>query len=148
MLPNSSELIDQFHGSINDNAADPTNVAVSGLVDLPVTTQTFAGEWSVTQDGANYANGSARPGQAGNIVIYGHNTSSVFGPLRNATIGQSVMLTDTAGSTHRYRISGIAIVGEGDTALLAPTSTETLTLYTCAGRHDSQRLVVRAVPER
>jgi hypothetical protein len=94
------------------------------------------GAWTVSPTKANHVHGSAVPGEAGNIVIYGHNSRP--GDMVNIYAGD--------GSLHTYKISDIHIVDPSETALLSPTKTEVLTLYTCTGLLDSLRFVARALP--
>jgi len=101
---------------------------------------------------------TARPGQAGNIVLSGHLDRRNYGPavfarLRELTLGDLVELRLEDGSTYQYVVTqSVAYEAEGAPVqeIVGPTSRETLTLITCDGTFNgasmtySHRLVVRA----
>lgn len=89
---------------------------------------------------------SALPGENGNIILYGHNLNTIFGYLMDTKIGAIVNIRMTDGSLHRYTVTETQVVAPSQTQLLAPTTHEVLTLYTCTGLLDSLRFVVRAIP--
>lgn len=104
------------------------------------------GNWIVSPDNANHVYQSAIPGTPGNIIIYAHNTASLFGPLRGVKKGEIIHLTTTTGTQYTYVVTTVIEVNPSETSLLKPTVSETLTLYTCSGILDSKRFVIRAVP--
>jgi len=99
--------------------------------------------------GAGHIEDTPFPGQSGNIGIAGHR-DTVFRPLRDIKIGDSITLT-TAGGTYRYRVSRTLIVGPDDAYVLDPTGKPTLTLVTCYPfefvGHAPQRFIVQATVE-
>lgn len=124
-----------------------TRIRVSNRIDLPVIESGYInGNWIVSPNSANHVFQSAIPGSPGNIIIYAHNKLSLFGPLLWTSVGEGITLTTSNGTTHQYTVQTIAEVNPGETALLLPTATETLTVYTCSGFLDSKRFVVRALP--
>jgi LPXTG-site transpeptidase (sortase) family protein len=104
------------------------------------------GEWTVAKHAGSYMNGSAKPDEKGNIIVYGHNTKDVFGPLLGLEGNERVVLTTKGGRKHEYRITSLKEVTTDQVGVLAPTKKEVLTVYTCSGWLDSKRFVVRAVP--
>ena len=104
------------------------------------------GVWPVSEKNASHWASSANPGENGNIVIYGHNKTSVFGPIRWLNVGDKIELTDKQGQTYEYKISETVTVKPEEIKYVEPTNTETLTLYTCTGWWDSQRYIVSAKP--
>ena len=76
-----------------------------------------------------------------NLVIAGHNYSRHFGRLHDLRIEDPIMLTDTAGGKHLYRVCEIEILaGTAITQML--DSGYDLTLFTCTyGGRD--RIAVR-----
>ncbi|MDZ4229403.1 MAG: sortase, partial [Patescibacteria group bacterium] len=112
---------------------------------LPITEATVTdGSWEISPDGASHWDNSANPGETGNIVIYGHNKTNLFGPIRWLSLGEEVTITDADGNEHRYRITETATVSPNQIEYIQPKNEETLTLYTCTGLFDSQRYVVIA----
>lgn len=122
-------------------------IRIGTRFDLPVVEAGVVnGQWLIAKNEANHVAESSVSGENGNIILYGHNTREVFGPLRWVELGEEVTLTTTKDKTFRYKVIKIKEVDPDDTTLLAPSPAEVLTLYTCSGFFDSKRWVVRAVP--
>jgi sortase A len=102
--------------------------------------------WQVSETGANHLNQSAYPGDGGNIVIYGHNKNSLFGPIRWLEKGAEIELTDEKGEKHLYKVVETTEVSPDNLQYILPKDEETLTLYTCSGLFDSKRFIVVAKP--
>jgi len=95
-----------------------------------------------------------RLGKAGNLVLVGHRTSW-FRRLEAIAAGDEIQLawfdSRHGGLRERtYSVSAIQIEKPQDVTLLAPTSEDALTLFTCypfgPGPSSPQRYVVRALP--
>jgi len=93
-------------------------------------------------------------GDQGNLVLAGHRTSW-FRPLENIAQGDTIQIQwfdSRRGGLHErtYTVNMISIVEPQDTALLAPTPEDELTLITCypfgRGPRSPQRYIVRALP--
>ena len=113
----------------------------------PVTEATVTdGTWEISPDGASHWNNSANPGNGNNVVIYSHNKTNLFGPIRWLELDDEIVLTDADGNEHRYQISETLTVSPKQTKYILPKNEETLTLYTCTGLFDSQRYLVIAKP--
>lgn len=129
--------------------AFPVHITIANSISLPVVEAGKVGDtWAISQTSANHVRESATPGTRGNSIIYAHNSGNLFGPLDKVTIGEPVTIRTSDGAIHRYLVASTTWVTPGHTELLSPTTTETLTLYTCAGILDSLRIVVRAVPAK
>lgn len=114
---------------------------------LPVTEATVSdGTWEISPNGASHWDSSANPGDSGNIVLYGHNKTNLFGPIRWLNLGEEIILTAANGQKYRYTIISTQTVSPNQTEFIEPKTEEILTLYTCTGLFDSQRYVVIAVP--
>jgi LPXTG-site transpeptidase (sortase) family protein len=128
-------------------ASYPIHIEIDGITNIPIVEAGREnGVWTVSPTSANHVIQSALPGENGNIILYGHNLNSIFGYLMAIKIGASINIRMTDGSLHRYTVTETQVVAPGQTQLLAPTTHEVLTLYTCTGLLDSLRFVVRAVP--
>ena len=94
--------------------------------------------------------GTAWPGGGSNIYLYAHAQDGMFIKLWNARIGDEVVLTLVDGSERRYVVSQIRPnVTWDDMSVLAPTSTEELTLQTCTSyQYTAPRFLVIAIPEQ
>jgi sortase A len=105
------------------------------------------GFWELSETSASHGVGSSNPGQLGNIVIFAHARDDLFGPLRN--IKQSTMIYIlTQDRWFRYEVKETKLVDPGDIQVIASTTDETLTLYTCDGFLDSNRLIITAKPQK
>ncbi len=114
---------------------------------LPLTEATVTDNtWEISETGASHWDNSSNPGDNGNIVIYAHNKTNLFGPIRWLNVGDEIVLTAADGSEHIYRITQTLTVSPNQTEYILPKAEETLTLYTCTGFFDSQRYLVIAKP--
>ena len=93
-------------------------------------------------------------GAPGNLVLAGHRTSW-FRPLENIAQGDTIQIQwfdAHRGGLHErtYTVNRISVVQPQDTALLASTPEDELTLITCypfgRGPRSPQRYIVRASP--
>jgi len=146
----SLSLSDAFLASYtrtHTQVAFPIHITVGDKIRLQVVEAVkVSSSWPVSPTAANHVLASALPGEAGNVVIYGHNLNTIFGYLVGAQVGDQVDIRTNDGKRHVYKITETHIVDPSQTALLSPTTTEVLTLYTCTGLLDSQRFVARAEP--
>jgi sortase A len=78
---------------------------------------------------AGHIEGTALPGQPGNVGISGHR-DTFFRPLRHIEPNDLITLTTLAGE-FRYRVLSSQVVPPDDVAVLDPSPTEILTLVTC-----------------
>jgi len=101
--------------------------------------QVVNGHWNVWPDSVTYL-----PTDSTNTVIYAHNTKPLFGDLKKVKVGDKIDIIDKQALTIHYVVSQIAVVDPLQVELLGPTLEPVITVYTCTGFLDSQRLVVRA----
>ena len=105
------------------------------------------GVWQISKVGASHLNVSANPGEGGNIVIYGHNKNSLFGPIRWIEKGAEIEINDENGNKYSYVVSETLEVSPDKIEYVLPKNEEILTLYTCSGFLDSKRYIVIARPK-
>jgi LPXTG-site transpeptidase (sortase) family protein len=124
----------------------PVRIVIPDLkIDLPVvSTQLIDGHWPTTPMGVSYLSTSARPGDNGNSIFYGHNWPRILGNLYRIKTGQAITVNMSNGKIVNYIVSQILKVAPDDTGVLVSTYFKQLILYTCTGFADSQRLVVIA----
>lgn len=101
------------------------------------------GEWEVFEDSGSYGLGSAYPGEVGNTVLFAHARKDYFLNLRQVSLDQDIYVF-TNNDWYHYRVSDIREVAPTDISVIKPTEDETLTLFTCSGFADSQRMIVAA----
>lgn len=143
----SDAILAAYKARRQNTASYPIHIEIDGITSVPVVEAGREnGAWTVSATSANHVIQSALPGENGNIIIYGHNLNTIFGYLMNIQVGSIVNLRNSDGSLHIYTVTSTEYVNPNQTELLAPTTNEVLTLYTCTGLLDSLRFVVRAVP--
>jgi len=127
--------------------AQPASISFGTIDKLEVVTASITqGIWETSDTAATHLDTSARPGEGGNVVVYGHNRRRLFGSLRNLQIGQTILISTTEGKQFEYQVAEREIVSPDQIEAVLPTEFEVLTLYTCIGWLDSQRLIIRATP--
>jgi sortase A len=107
----------------------------------------FEGTGELTLNtGAGWIEGTARPGEEGNIGIAGHR-DSFFEVLKDAKVGDVIELS-TLEETYTYIVDQLETVDPTDVAVLGPRPSPSLTLVTCYPFHfigpAPQRFIVHA----
>lgn len=113
-------------------------------------------EWDNPEAEVGWVVSSALPGDAGNIILYGHNNihSSVFKRLAELQPGDTVTLK-TGEGPQMYQVAGVTILpvsgADADLAAyqqyLSETAEETLTLLSCwPPDNNTHRVVIQAIP--
>lgn len=133
---------------IKKTHAIPTQLIIPRIfVDLPIEeTAINNGVWQVGQTGASHLTISARPGEKGAIIMYGHNTTERLGPIRWVAKGDIIELKTADDKKYSYKISEILKVSPDRMDVLINQKNETLIIYTCDGFADLERFVVIAKP--
>lgn len=113
------------------------------------------GEWQVPKFVAGHLQGTANPGENGNVVLTGHvqsiSAGNVFARIQELNAGDKVSLY-VDSNEFPYRVRTKFVVKNNDMSVVQPTSTPVLTLITCTGtwnpftRDYSERLIVLADP--
>jgi len=83
--------------------------------------------------GVGHIEGSALPGEVGNIAIAGHR-DGFFRALKDVKVGEVVELerqTSAGMKRDLYQVERIAVVDPADVSVVAPTNDAMLTLVTC-----------------
>jgi sortase A len=97
-------------------------------IDLSVMVLEGTGRWTLNR-AVGHIEGTALPGETGNLGIAGHR-DSFFRGLRKISKNDTITLTTLKG-TYQYRVNEIEIVPPTDIRVLNPTPRPTLTLVTC-----------------
>lgn len=122
----------------------PVSLSLGEIRIAVIPAETKAGQWSVAETAANYLVGSGELGTGrGNVVIYGHNRRGILADLERVQVGEVGEVIDAAGRSYLFVVTDILIVGVNEVEWLKPTDEPVITIYTCTGILDSQRLVVR-----
>jgi sortase A len=80
--------------------------------------------------GPGHVDGSAAPGEGGNVVVAGHRDTH-FQALAGLVAGDVLELEAPGGGRRRYRVRETAVVDHRDTRPLLPSAGARLTLVTC-----------------
>ncbi len=82
----------------------------------------------------------------GNVGIAAHNrgVNNLFDKLHKLAVGDKITLTTKLG-TRNYAVTSVEKISDTDNSLLAATSENCLTLFTCVRNESSYRWAVRAV---
>lgn len=140
-----------YKGNYKNNAVinPPTRIIIWDLgIDIPIyPARATKDQWETTTLGASYLVSSPIPGEIGNSIIYGHDWTSLFGPLLNAIPGQRVEIEFKDKTQKKFIIEKISVVSSKESSILSATKDRRITLYTCTGFLDSQRMVVSAILE-
>jgi LPXTG-site transpeptidase (sortase) family protein len=133
---------------IGQNYKLPEEILIPSIgIDLSIETGAIEdGVWQISYNHPTFLNSSARPGSGGNIVIYGHNKKAIFGSIPYLSVGQKVYIKTTDDKVYIYEVYGKEFVSPDRVDLVSPTDHEELTIYTCWGLFDSQRVVIKAKP--
>jgi len=124
-------------------------MAVMKINRLNIEGPIFEGTDKITLDrGIGQVNGTAMPGEAGNMALSAHR-DSFFRPLKDVVVGDRIELLTQEG-TQEFEVSEITIVDSQDISVLDPTDTAVLTLITCYPfyyvGYAPDRFIVRAIP--
>ena len=128
----------------------PTGGAIDELRIPKIGVDKYVVEGVSEQDlrrGPGHYTNTPMPGQNGNAAIAGHRTTygAPFFDLNELSPGDDIYITDTAGKTFDYKVTGSKVVSPNDVSVLDPTNFPQLTLTTCNPRFSaSSRLIVFA----
>lgn len=103
-------------------------------------------DWDVLKKGVAQHIGSAAPGQAGNMILAGHNDvyGEVFRDLDRLSPGDEIVVSSER-QTYAYVVRETVIVEPTDVSVMAPTDFPSLTLISCYPyRINTKRIVVLA----
>jgi sortase A len=104
--------------------------------------------WETAPFAVGHHEGTANPGEPGNVVLSGHISSphegAVFKRLPQVKAGDAVIVA-TAQQSYLYRVRDTQVVAPSDVQVIQPTTDQIVTILTCVpdGIY-SHRLVVKA----
>ncbi len=126
----------------------PTNITIPqhGIKTHIKPAEITNGTWQTHDTTASFLTTSMRPGEGGNIVIYGHNSKNIFKTLDHVKKDDVIEVQTENGKTYTYEVTRINTVDPSYIENIMPTNHEILTIYTCTGFLDSKRFVVQAKP--
>jgi sortase A len=141
----AKERIRAYARALKEPSPTPLAVLRIPRIGLEVPVLVGTDEWTLDR-GVGWVEGTARPGEPGNVGIAGHR-DGFFRGLKDVRLGDELELP-TLGGQHRYRVEEIRIVLPEDVQVLEATPVPTVTLITCYPfffvGSAPQRYVVRA----
>ena len=137
--------VEEFQQSLLANMDTP--LALLRIPRLGIEVPVFAGTDDLALNrGVGQIEGTALPGEVGNIGIAGHR-DGFFRPLKDVAVGDALVLETTSESI-TFVVEELHIVDPTDVWVLAPTSSPSVTLVTCYPFYfigsAPQRFIVRA----
>jgi sortase A len=110
---------------------------VLGRIEIPrlgVTVAILEGTTAQTlRLGVGHIEGTALPGEPGNIGIAGHR-DTYFRALKDIRTNDEIQIQTATGLT-RYQVDSVQIVDPSDTGVLTPSAVSAITLVTCYPFH-------------
>ena len=101
-------------------------------------------KWILTNDSAFFVNTSGKLGEEHNTVIYAHNKPNLFQNLSKLEVGSVIIVTGGDNNKWKFTVTEKFVITPKEVEKLKTQVPNSLTLFTCNGLFDSERLVVRA----
>jgi LPXTG-site transpeptidase (sortase) family protein len=124
----SPKRIKEYEASIAERNDGPLAVMRIPNLDIEAAVLPDSTDWALNR-GVGWIEGTALPGEPGNVGIAGHR-DGFFRGLKDVASGDTIEL-ELPGRVEQYRVSGITIVKPEDVSVLDPTPEPSLTLVTC-----------------
>jgi sortase A len=124
----SPERIREYRASISERDAGALALLRIKNLDIEAAVLPDSSDWALNR-GLGWIEGTARPGEDGNVGIAGHR-DGFFRGLKDVASGDTIEL-ELPDRVEQYRVSSITIVKPDDVSVLDPTPEATLTLVTC-----------------
>ena len=119
--------------------------ATTANIDTPVSIGGFEnGKWILSNRNALFLPTSKMLGEGGNTILYAHKRKGLFGALKNLSIGDVVVLMDLNGKKYKFMVYNKEDIKPAKMDKIETNKSNTLTLFTCDGWFDENRLVVKA----
>jgi sortase A len=142
----SAGRIDAYNASLTKSVSD-----VLGILEIPrlsLEVPVYDGANDLHMDrGAARIEGTAMPGEPGNLGIAGHR-DGFFRVLKDIEVGDEITVTSATGQDV-YTVAELSIVPPTAVEVLDPTEAQSLTLVTCYPfyfvGHAPERFIVHAV---
>ncbi len=121
----------------------PQEISISRLgIKMAIKEATVSeNDWQIYDDAVSWLKTSGTL-DGGNIILYGHNTQSLFGNIIQLGFGDEIILAGD-GKTQKYQVTQAYQTTRDDLWALQNTNNQ-LTMYTCSGWFDQYRFFVIA----
>ncbi len=142
-----------IHGLQNTEVEEPVMTTVPTAITIPavfvnnipiVPGGIIGDEWLLFDDKAVYLQSSGLLGEGYNTVIYAHSRKGLFKNIKDLNIGDSIHITGDNGELYSYKVYEMETVNLKEVSKLKSTEPNIVTLFTCDGPLDQDRVIVRA----
>lgn len=99
--------------------------------------------WNVYKDRLAYALGSNVNYKYNNLILYGHATSKLLKNLKHVKMKDEIYVY-TDEKIFKYAISGFDLAYPSETSKIYSFGDTNLSIFTCIGENDEQRLIIKA----
>lgn len=132
--------------NLSTSEINPVGLKIDSInLVLPITESEIKdNKWQASTTSVSYLKTSPIPGQKGNSILYGHNWPNLLGNLKNTGPGDTINIIYSDNSRRDFEIDYKTQVDPNQTLILENSEDNRITLYTCTGFLDTQRLVVVA----
>ena len=114
-------------------------------IDAPVTIGGYEnGKWILSKSNALFLPTSKMLGEGGNTILYAHKKKGLFATLKDLSVNDTITIYDLNGKTYTYEVYEKENIKPTQMEKIETNKTNTLTLFTCDGWFDEDRLVVKA----
>lgn len=105
--------------------------------------------WTIDNEAAFYATITPSPNNSsGNTLIYGHNSSHIFGNLNKLDTNDVIQIETTNSKAFLYKLKEVKDVSPTDLSLFKYKGKPILTIQTCAGTwYERRRLFIFSFAE-
>jgi len=124
----SPERIREYRASMTERSDGPLAVIRIPNLDIEAAVLPDSSDWALNR-GVGWIEGTALPGQPGNVGIAGHR-DGFFRGLKDVAQGDPIQL-ELPGRVEQYRVASVTIVKPEDVSVLDPTPEPSITLVTC-----------------
>ncbi len=100
-------------------------------------------DWTVYKDRLAFAQGSNVNYASNNLIIYGHATSNLLKNLKFVKMEDEIIVY-TDEMIFKYKISDFELAFPNETEKIYSLGDTNLSIFTCIGPNDEQRLVIKA----
>jgi sortase A len=142
----SEKRIEAYNASLAESVSDVLGILEIPRLDLEVAVYDGASDLHMDR-GAARIDGTAMPGERGNLGVAGHR-DGYLRVLKDIALGDEIRVTSSSGPV-TYVVSELSIVSPTAVEVLDPTETPVVTLVTCYPfyfvGHAPERFIVRAI---
>jgi LPXTG-site transpeptidase (sortase) family protein len=124
----SPERIKEYRASLSERDAGALALLRIPHLDIEAAVLPDSSDWALNR-GLGWIEGTARPGETGNVGVAGHRDGFLRG-LKDVAAGDAIEL-ELPDRVEQYRVSSITIVKPDDVSVLDPTPEPTVTIVTC-----------------